>query len=76
MTAAAALARIIVLGRHRRHETVEAGLAGQLRMECRGDHVALADGHDPAIFEPGEDVDAGTGSLDYRGADEDAVNGL
>ena len=55
---AGALARIVVLGGHRGHEPVEAGLAGQLGVERGGDHVPLPHGHDPAVVEPGQDVDA------------------
>ena len=39
-----------------------------------GDDVPLADGHDPAVVQPREDVDAGAGPLDDRGADEHGVD--
>ena len=63
-----------MLGGHRRDEPVEAGLAGELRVERRGDDVALADGDDPAVVEAGEDVDVGAGPLDDRGPDEHGVD--
>ena len=69
-----AFARVVVLGGHRRHESMEARLAGQLRMERRGDDVALADGDDPAVVQPGEDVDVRTDPVDDRRPDEDAVD--
>ena len=50
---AGALAGIRVLGRHRRHQAVEARLAGELRVERGRDDVALADGDDPAVVERG-----------------------
>ena len=53
---------------------MEAGLAGELGMERRGDHVALADRDDPAVIESGEDVDVGPDALDDRRADEDGVD--
>ena len=55
--AAGALARVVVLGGHGRHQAVEARLAGELGVERGGDDVALADGDDPPVVEPGEDVD-------------------
>ena len=73
-TAAGALARVVVLGGHRRDEPMEARLAGELGVERGGDDVALPDGHDPAVVEPGQDVDLGAGPLDDRGADEDAMD--
>src|SRR3954452_23135297 len=55
--AADALARVRVLGRHRRDEPVEPRLARELGVEGRGDDVALPHGHDPAVVEARHDVD-------------------
>ena len=71
-TAARALARVVVLGGHRGHQPVEAGLPGELRVEGRGQDVALADRDDAAVVEPGQDVHVGPGPFDDRRPDEHA----
>ena len=43
-------------------------------MERDGDYVALANGHDALVREPGQNLDAGAQALDYRSADEDGVD--
>ncbi|MBF8291141.1 MAG: hypothetical protein HW391_2109 [Chloroflexi bacterium] len=65
-----------MLGGHRRHEAMEAGLAGELRMERCGHDVPLADGHDPTVVQRREDVHARPGPLDDRCPNEHAVDGL
>src|SRR4051794_37307285 len=69
-----ALAGVVMFGCHRGQQPVEARLAGELGVERGGDEVSLADGDDATVVEPGEDVDAGAGPVDDRGADEDAVD--
>jgi hypothetical protein len=59
-----------------RQEAVEARLTGQLGMEGGREHVALPDGHDPAVVEARQDVHVGTGPLDDRRPDEDRMDGL
>src|SRR4051794_33016361 len=72
--ATGALARVIVLARHRRYQAMETRLAGKLRMEGRGEHVSLSDGNDPAVIETSEDIDVGTDRFDDRRPDEDGVD--
>ena len=71
-----ALARVVVLAGHRCDETMEAGFAREFRMEGGRHDIALADGNDPAVVEPGKDVDVRAGSLDDGRPDENAVDGL
>src|SRR3989304_2289336 len=74
MSPAPAPAGMGVLGGHRRHQAMEARLAGELGVEGGGEDVLLADGHDPPVVEAGEDVDARAGTLYDRGPDEDRVD--
>ena len=76
MATSGTLARILVFGGHGGNEPMETRLACQFRVECGGDHVALANGHDPAIVERGENIDPWAGALDDGRPDEDAVDGL
>src|SRR5678815_5652276 len=76
MAAAGSLAGILVLARHRGYEAMEPRLAGKFRVERSGDHVPFANGNDPAVVQARQDVDVRSGSLDDRGADEDAVDRL
>src|SRR6266702_1012478 len=76
MAAAGSLAGLLVLARHRGNETMEARLAGQFRVERRGEHISFANGYDPAIVQARQDVNVWSGSLDDRGADEHAVDRL
>ncbi len=54
---------------------MEAGVAGEFRVERGGEEVALASGDDGAIFEGGDGVGGEGGRIDARGADEDGVEG-
>ena len=76
MTAATALTRVVVLGGHRGHETMEARLPGKLRMERGGDDVPLADRDDPAVRQLGQDVDTRSHDADDGRPDEHAVDRL
>ena len=71
-----ALARVVVLAGHRCDETMEASLARELRMEGGRHDIALADRNDPAVVEPGKDVDVRAGSRDDGRSDEHAMDGL
>ena len=53
---------------------MEAGFARQLGMERGGDDVALADGDDPSVSQPGEHVDPRPDVIDDGCADEHAVD--
>jgi len=59
MAPARALSRIVVLRGHCGDQAVEARLTGELRVECRGDHVSLADRNDAAVFEAVGDAHRG-----------------
>ncbi len=63
-TTTGALARLGERGGHRGHETVETRLPGELRMERRGDDLALLHGDDAAVIELGDHVDVGADTLD------------
>src|SRR6185503_16610707 len=76
VTPAGTLAGVVVLGGHRRDEPMEARLPGQLRVERRGEDIPLPDRDDPAVVERREDVHIRADTLDDRGADEHATNGL
>src|SRR3989442_15564133 len=76
MAATGSLAGLLVLARHRGDEAMEARLAGQFRVERRGEHISFANGYDPAIVQARQDVNVWSGSLDDRGADEHAVDRL
>ncbi len=60
------LAGLVVLGRHRRQQPVEPRLAGELGMECRRQHVPLADRDHTTVIEACQDVDVGARPLDAR----------
>jgi hypothetical protein len=64
------LARVVMLGGHRRDQSMEPCLSGQFRMERGRDHVPLADRNDPSVIEPGQDIDLVARPLDDRSADE------
>ena len=53
---------------------MEPRLAGELRVESRGDHVPLTDRDDPAVLETGQDVDVRADVVDDRRPDEDRVD--
>ena len=53
---------------------MDAGFAGQLRVERDGDDIALPHRHDPLIGQSSQNLYTGSHALDYGGSDEDRVD--